>query len=123
MLTRICIKNFKGIKDTTVNCETDYNVFIGENNVGKTTIFEAIHLWKRCYDLNVKKKNDGFYASAKNILFKNLETIRVTHDRDIFSLDLPKNELECNITLTFKIDNDSFDLGFIISKPTSIDEA
>lgn len=123
MLTRICIKNFKGIKDTTVNCETDYNVFIGENNVGKTTIFEAIHLWKRCYDLNVKKKNDGFYASAKNILFKNLETIRVTHDRDIFSLDLPKNELECNITLTFKIDNDSFDLGFIISKPTSIDDA
>lgn len=123
MLTRICIKNFKGIKDTTVNCETDYNVFIGENNVGKTTIFEAIHLWKRCYDLNVKKKNDGFYASAKNILFKNLETIRVTHDRDIFPLDLPKNELECNITLTFKIDNDSFDLGFIISKPTSIDDA
>ena len=50
MLTRIYIKNFKRIKDTTINCEEDYNVFIGENNVGKTTIFEAIHLWKRCYD-------------------------------------------------------------------------
>lgn len=123
MLTRIYIKNFKRIKDTTINCEEDYNVFIGENNVGKTTIFEAIHLWKRCYDFNIKKKNDGFYSVAKNILFKNLEMIRVIHDRDIFPSDLPKNQLECTITLTFTVDNDIYDLGFIINKPTSIDDA
>ena len=123
MLERIYIKNFKRIKETTISCESDYNVFIGENNVGKTTIFEAIHLWKRCYDSNIKKKNDGFYSVAKNILFKNLEMIRVIHDRDVFPLELPKNELECIIQLTFTIDDENFKLGFIVNKPTSIDDA
>ena len=56
MLTTIKIKNFKGIKDTTIYCQEDYNVLIGANNVGKTTVFEAIHLWKMCYDTNIKKK-------------------------------------------------------------------
>ena len=45
MLTTIKIKNFKGIKDTTIYCQEDYNVLIGANNVGKTTVFEAIHFW------------------------------------------------------------------------------
>lgn len=123
MLTKIYIKNFKRIVETTIACKQDYNVFIGENNIGKTTIFEAIHLWKRCYDSNIKKKNDGFYSVAKNILFRNLEMIRVIHDRDIFPLDSPKNNLECTITLTFSIDGDNYDLGFVINKPQSIDDA
>lgn len=93
MLTKIYIKNFKRIVESTIVCKQDYNVFIGENNVGKTTIFEAIHLWKRCYDSNIKKKNDGFYSVAKNILFRNLEMIRVIHDRDIFPLESPKKIL------------------------------
>lgn len=45
MLTSIKIKNFKSIIDTSINCNEDYNVFIGANNAGKTTVFEAIHLW------------------------------------------------------------------------------
>ena len=59
MLTKIYIKNFKRIVESTIVCKQDYNVFIGENNVGKTTIFEAIHLWKRCYDSNIKKRMTG----------------------------------------------------------------
>ena len=59
MLTTIKIKNFKGIKDTTIYCQEDYNVLIGANNVGKTTVFGAIHLWKMCYDTNIKKKSGG----------------------------------------------------------------
>ena len=42
MLTTIKIKNFKGIKDTTIYCQEDYNVLIGANNVGKTTVWQSV---------------------------------------------------------------------------------
>ena len=50
MLKKIRIQKFKSIDDLTINCNDKFNVIIGENNIGKTSIFEAIHLWKICYD-------------------------------------------------------------------------
>lgn len=125
MLTTIKIKNFKGIKDTIIYCQEDYNVLIGANNVGKTTVFEAIHLWKMCYDINIKKKSDGFYSSAncKNILFRYFENIRVVHDEDLFNSKLSNGRYECFISLVFQIQDETFDLGFILTKPTKIDDA
>lgn len=123
MLRKIYIKNFKSIKDTTIYAEQDYNVWIGANNNGKTSVFEAIHLWKMCYDHNIKQKHSGFYATARNLLFRNMGIIRVSHDDDIFPYDLKKKDLICTISLTFELGTDSYDLGFIISKPTTIDDA
>jgi predicted ATP-dependent endonuclease of OLD family len=41
------IRNFKGIKDTTVNLSSSHNAaifaFVGLNESGKTTVLEAIH--------------------------------------------------------------------------------
>ena len=123
MLRKIYIKNFKSIKETTIYAEQDYNVWIGANNNGKTSVFEAIHLWKMCYDLNIKQKPTGFYATARNLLFRNMGIIRVSHDGDIFPYDIKKKDLICTVSLTFELGGDSFDLGFIISKPTTIDDA
>jgi energy-coupling factor transporter ATP-binding protein EcfA2 len=45
MLTRLKIKNFKGLKD--VDIELGQNVvFIGPNNSGKTTALQALSLWE-----------------------------------------------------------------------------
>lgn len=55
MIKSITIKNFKSVTELKVNCNERFNVIIGENNIGKTTIFEAIHLCKMCYDWNTKK--------------------------------------------------------------------
>ena len=123
MLRKIYIKNFKSIKETTIYAEQAYNVWIGANNNGKTSIFEAIHLWKTCYDLNIKQKPTGFYATARNLLFRNMGIIRVSHDGDLFPYDIKKKDLICTVSLTFELGSDSFDLGFIISKPTTIDDA
>ena len=123
MLRKIFIKNFKSIKETTISAEQDYNVWIGANNNGKTSVFEAIHLWKMCYDLNIKQKPTGFYATARNLLFRNMGIIRVSHDADLFPYDIKKKDLICTVSLTFELGGDSFDLGFIISKPTTIDDA
>ena len=123
MLRKIYIKNFKSIKETTIYAEQDYNVWIGANNNGKTSVFEAIHLWKMCYDLNIKQKPTGFYATARNLLFRNMGIIRISHDGDIFPYDIRKKDLICTVSLTFELGGDSFELGFIISKPTTIDDA
>lgn len=123
MLRKIYIKNFKSIKETTISAEQDYNVWIGANNNGKTSVFEAIHLWKMCYDLNIKQKPTGFYATARNLLFRNMGIIRVSHDSDLFPYDIKKKNFICTVSLTFELGGDSFDLGFIISKPTTIDDA
>lgn len=76
-----------------------------------------------CYNLNIKQKPTGFYATARNLLFRNMGIIRVSHDGDIFPYDIKKKDFICTVSLTFELGGDSFDLGFIISKPTTIDDA
>lgn len=77
MIKKITIKNFKSIETLESVCNENFNVIIGENNIGKTTIFEAIHLWKICYDSNIKKDKKQFYAMTKNIPFKDMDFLRV----------------------------------------------
>ena len=89
MIKSIHIKKFKSISDLKINLSDNFNVLIGANNIGKTTVFEAIHLWKMCYDRNLKKKKDGFYANCCNIPFRDMESIRVYHDMDLFPKGCP----------------------------------
>ena len=41
------IKNFKGIEDTTINLNSNSNIYtlIGLNESGKTTVLEALNYW------------------------------------------------------------------------------
>ena len=40
-ISRIIIKNFRSIQETTVSPEA-FNVFVGQNNHGKTNFIEAV---------------------------------------------------------------------------------
>jgi putative ATP-dependent endonuclease of OLD family len=42
VITKIIIQNYKLIGRTEFNVETDYNIFVGENDSGKSTLLEAI---------------------------------------------------------------------------------
>ena len=44
MIKKIVIDKFKSINYLEITPIGNFNVLIGENNIGKTTIFEAIHL-------------------------------------------------------------------------------
>ena len=64
-------------------------IIIGENNIGKSTIFEAIQLWKKCYDLTIKPDGRSFYKTGdkgRNLYlpFPNLYFLRITHDTELF---------------------------------------
>lgn len=123
MIKTISIKNFKSIQDLTINCAGAFNVLIGANNIGKTSIFEAIHLWKMCYDLNLKKDKAGFYANSRNLPFKDMEFIRVYNDMDLFPSGCAKKDATMYITLIIEYQEISYSLGFSISKVTTIDNA
>lgn len=40
-ITKISIRNFRSIRSADIDC-TNFNIFVGQNNAGKTNLFEAI---------------------------------------------------------------------------------
>lgn len=115
MIDNVSIKNFKSIKSLEINCNPSFNVIIGKNNIGKTSIFEAIHLWKICYDTNIKKSNNRFfYSAAKNIVFSNNEFLRVFDDKDLINKDMYSNNKDIEIVVHIKYNEIIYALGFII---------
>jgi len=124
MIEKINIENFKSIKNLEIQCNQGFNVIIGENNIGKTSIFEAIHLWKICYDANIQKSNkDLFYSAPKNITFADNEFLRVFEDQDLINSELYRTNKDIIIALVFNLAGRIFDLGFKITKVSSIDNA
>lgn len=118
----IKIKNFKSIIDIEIECNPSFNVIIGQNNIGKTTILEAILLWKKCFDKNVQVKGKKFYSNAKNIRFEELTFLRITDDVDLFNT-VKNKKADAEIELEFIDDGTIYRLGFKLSKVYNIDNA
>ena len=123
MIKKIEIKNFKSIQHLVINCNNRFNVLIGTNNIGKTSIFEAIHLWKMCYALNIKKDKQGFYATSRNLPFRDLEFIRVYNDMDLYPASCKVKDATIEITLVLTYQDTDYTMGFTITKVSSIDDA
>lgn len=123
MIKEIRIVNFKNINCLEIYPSEKFNVIIGENNIGKTTIFEAIHLWKMCYDKNIKRDKMGFYATAKNMKFEDMEFIRVYHDEDLFPVGCNGKDAKLKISISISYKTINYNLGFTISKVSNIDDA
>ncbi|MDV2301176.1 ATP-dependent nuclease [Vibrio cholerae] len=130
-INKISLKNFKTFKDITIIPNTDFNIVIGENSAGKSSIFEAIHLWEKCYKTYILASRKGFYKVKKStnryVNYQDLDFLRITSDEDLFH-DPKDPELgKCSeITLTLKNDEEeggSWDLGFKVTCPTSIENA
>lgn len=134
-VSQISLKNFKSFKDITINPNTDFNIIIGENSAGKSSIFEAVHLWEKCYKTYILASRKGFYKVQKStnryVNYQDLDFLRITRDEDLFH-DPKDPELgKCSeITLTLKnIDGNNLEaencwsLGFKVTCPTSIENA
>lgn len=124
-VSKILIKNFKCIQELTIFPNENFNVIIGENNQGKTTIFEALQTWYRCYQLYIRNNRTDFYIGNNLYLpYKDLNFLRLSKDTDLFQ-SAPNEAL---IGLTINDDNNSgtglsFDLQFKINRPQSISNA
>ncbi|PKM90642.1 MAG: hypothetical protein CVU85_00360 [Firmicutes bacterium HGW-Firmicutes-10] len=118
-IREIKIRNFKKFKHLKIKVQSDFSIIIGENNSGKTTIFEAIQLWRHCYNMYTTKKATTFYNShEKHINYNELDFLRIANDYDLFN---SRGTIE--ISLVFADKSELFELGFLIKKPSSISNA
>lgn len=44
MIKKLLIKNFKSVKELTIELNPKINIFVGENDSGKSTILEALSI-------------------------------------------------------------------------------
>lgn len=116
-IKNIQIENFKAFKSITIECNEKFNVIVGENNIGKSTIFEALNLWKFAYDSLIQERNKNlFYKASTNyyLSFSSLSQIRLVDDDDIF---FNATTGSASIALTIVDDNKSFELKIRFEKP------
>ncbi|HFQ4956262.1 TPA: ATP-dependent endonuclease, partial [Vibrio vulnificus] len=86
-ISKIKVENFKAYSSFEINCNESFNVIVGENNIGKSTIFEAISVWKYAYDSLIQSRNrNKFYKASTNyyLQFATLNQIRLVDDDDFF---------------------------------------
>lgn len=69
-LHRVAIKNFRSIKDLNVHLSPGLNVIVGENNIGKSSIIDAIRLamgqWGATGNDSFWLDKDDFFRSGFN---------------------------------------------------------
>lgn len=114
---KITLENFKAFKKIEINCNQKFNVIVGENNIGKSTIFEALNLWKYAYDNLIQARNKNkFYKASANyyIPFSELSQIRLVDDNDLF---FDATQVSVFIALTIKDGNEEFCLKIRFEKP------
>lgn len=130
-ISKITLKNFKVFKEITIHANPDFNIVIGENSSGKSSVFEAIHLWEKCYKTYILASRKGFYKVKKTtnryVNYQELDFLRITRDEDLFYDPKDAGMGKCSeITLSLVDHNaggGNWDLGFKVTCPTSIENA
>lgn len=44
-ISKLKLNNFRGYQDITIDFDENYNVIIGKNDIGKSTILEALEIF------------------------------------------------------------------------------
>jgi len=74
MITRLRIKNFKSILDQTYDF-TDFDLLVGRNNSGKSTILQALAIWQFCINEFHRAKRAG--STGKQVVLPNFTALPV----------------------------------------------
>ncbi|ENX16372.1 hypothetical protein F895_01573 [Acinetobacter sp. CIP 64.2] len=116
-IEKIELENFKAFKKLEYTCNEKFNVIVGENNIGKSTIFEALNLWKFAYDRLIQERDKTrFYKAASNyyLPFSELNQIRLVDDNDLL---YRTNQPSASITVTIREEDKCFSLQIRFEKP------
>lgn len=74
MITKLVLRNFKRISEQTFDF-TDFDLLVGRNNTGKSTILQAIAIWQFCVDEFQRAKRKG--KSGIQIVLPNFSALPV----------------------------------------------
>lgn len=104
-LKKITLTNFKAYSSLVYSCNDNFNIIIGENNVGKSTLYDAMLLWKLAYTKLIQSNNKDFYKktsyNSMNINFTQFLIFRLIDANDLFNN--PKKPAYIELTI---VDND-----------------
>lgn len=104
------IKNFRGIKETTLNFSSGINILIGENNAGKTSVLDALRIclsFKEHNALRVSKKDFNIYCPSEDIEFDLSFSINNDYERACFIELYNANTDALDIHFRFNLNNKS----------------
>ncbi len=138
----INIQNFKCFENQKIELDPNFNLIIGENNSGKSTLFEALRLWQlaiqQFYTARTQKLTDniGFYKrySYQPLEISDLTFLRIQDIKDVFhKQDKPfiieicfsNGDLDSNIPISFKLtsrDSLNCKIGYDLSGSEKSDE-
>ena len=119
---KICsikVENFKAFKEVEIPLNPNFNIIIGENNIGKSTLFEAIHLWMLGYNSLIQANGRSFYGknTPRYIPFDRLYFLRMTTIDDVFHT----NRKTASITINILLEEIIYSLKIKFEKPASMD--
>jgi AAA15 family ATPase/GTPase len=110
MIKKLVLKNFKSIKDETYEFE-NFDLIVGGNNSGKSTILQALAIWQYCVDqfkaAEERKGNRGVQVTLPNFTalplpeFALLWTDKSTKGKDKNAK--PKNNTQKNIYIEINV--------------------
>lgn len=86
-LSKLKIKNFRSIKNSTFNFSQGINILIGENNSGKTTVLDVLRIclgYRQSNSLRIKKEDFNIFNLNESIEFDLSFDINEDYERAYF---------------------------------------
>jgi len=90
MITELTIRNFKSINEQTFTF-TDFDLLVGRNNSGKSTILQAIAIWQYCVDEFHRIKRTG--KSGVQIILPNFTALPLPEFNLLWRNKLSRNQI------------------------------
>ena len=118
ILKTITLKNFKAYEELKFSCNKSFNIMVGANNIGKSTIFDALVLWNLAYAKLIKKDKKGFFKKTSynnmKINFTQFSIFRLVNTSDLFN----NSDEEAVIGLIIEdSDENEYNLEITLNKP------
>lgn len=133
-ISKLKIKNFKVFKEVEINFDSNFNLIIGQNNSGKSTVFEALKLWNLAFGKFLKartnsRQNSIFYAREYySFTISEIEFLRISKFENLFnqtnhktfeiSISIKCDEKELSLPINFTLTSDGQILRFSLFKST-----
>lgn len=113
-ISKLKIKNFKCFDEVEINFDSNFNLIIGENNSGKSTIFDALRLWQLAFQKFLKDRTNNqqssFYASQfYSFTIDDISFLRILDFKNLY-----KNNSKKDFELTLTISDGNIDVNLPI---------
>ncbi|MDF5490745.1 AAA family ATPase, partial [Vibrio parahaemolyticus] len=67
-ITKLTLKNFRGYRDVSVDFDENFNVIIGKNDIGKSTILEALEIFFNNDTVKIDINDHNVHAADQDFM-------------------------------------------------------